>query len=312
MNNLTTFLLNAGIASIEDVGLYADPGSIYSRIFMLFTSKEEAMRSMNRASVSAHNEGEDNEGEEYWTVEGGYGDHGYGALCYLIAMQCVGSIASDKDRDSSDNASTLWKRFYDDPRIDKILIPERKRWKVEHLRYRYEMKVPFFTIDQINEATSTFINWKNGWTKAASKLTNFLLSAGIASIDEVALVMDRGMFKIYKNKNVDRLHDTAYIIASDEFGYWEVERAEGEHGYGALCYLIAMQMLGGLSPGGVLSRDAVELWRHMINDPRIHKKPIDRNGTSDVYKYYYTLKSPVFTEQQIADAVQRAKEWGFE
>jgi hypothetical protein len=162
MSVLTEFLLNAGLPSIESVAVKNGDGNEtnYKYIEIYTTQRRVKTRDPNGMTGVRLQ-------DNYWTVEDGWGpEGGYGALCYLIAMQICGSLASDEDATTSGSAQDLWKRFYNDPRIAHEPIEERRvGWSrgMDHhtraVKYRYWIKTPFFTQQQIDDAIARYKEW---------------------------------------------------------------------------------------------------------------------------------------------------------
>jgi hypothetical protein len=180
------------------------------------------------------------------------------------------------------------------------------------------MRTPFFDEQEIEMAESQYEEWKYG--VSASRST---LNASLPSIEEVGLSIYEGsdgytIFELYTD-----LHTRVGVVeAYPREGYYSVEGGWGpEGGYGALTYLIAMQVLGDLASDegeGNTSSAAQDLWQRFYNDPRIEHTPISsRNdwvpapdyGVDIQLKYAYSMKAPFFTKYQIENAKNTYNQW---
>jgi len=154
LNRLTSFLLNAGLASLDGLLLYVYDRNDHKNMSL----RNEALHSFADMRLKHH--------DGYWTVENSEGIHGYGALLYLIAMQICGAIASDNDATTSLAAQDLWNKFYNDPRIEHTMIPDRDipTWLeesanyndddsyIEATQYAYSLKQPIIPQSDIDDA----------------------------------------------------------------------------------------------------------------------------------------------------------------
>lgn len=175
--------LDASMARIEDVGLYIDnagSSGSWKRIYLYAPGIHERGEDWAARVTLWHKGG-------YWTVQGGYGVHGYGALAYLIAMQVFGRIASDVSSTTSDEAQGLWEKFFNDPNIQHTRLPSRKGYDWKDMSpavyYSYSLKTPMFTEQQLNDAKGRYEKMAaNKDVRKMSKLNTFLNAATIRMV----------------------------------------------------------------------------------------------------------------------------------